>query len=118
MGNKNIMCDRFVYVSDSINIKKESRSAVYNIIEREVKPDVEEQPGRWNAMVSRWRNALNNIFLFDDVSQIDEENRSYCAIQDFIDELYDKLFNDILCDFDGEFGSDGDDDDFDFDCGD
>ncbi|MBP3670832.1 MAG: hypothetical protein J6J06_02585 [Bacteroidaceae bacterium] len=52
------------------------------------------------------------------MSQIDEENRSYCAIQDFIDELYDKLFNDILCDFDGEFGSDGDDDDFDFDCGD
>ena len=46
MGNKNIMCDRFVYVSDSINIKKESRSAVYNIMEREVKPDVEEQPGR------------------------------------------------------------------------
>lgn len=52
MGNKNIMCDRFVYVSDSINIKKESRSAVYNIMERVVKPDVEEQPGRWNAMVS------------------------------------------------------------------
>jgi len=22
MGNKNIMCERFVYVSDSINIKK------------------------------------------------------------------------------------------------
>ena len=44
-------------------------------MEREVIPDVEEQPGRWNAMVSRWRNALNNIFLFDDVSQIEEEKQ-------------------------------------------